>query len=209
MTPVYIIGAGGFGREVLQWALDHPDCGVAWRIAGFLDDKPSALDGFATPVGVVGPISGHVPDPDALYLSGLGLPGPKRAVCEGLLNAGARFLTLVHPRAYVGSRVELGEGCVICPGVVLSCDIRLGRCVTINLNSTVGHDARIGDFTTLSALCDVTGFVSVGSGVFMGSRSGIVPHKKIGDGAHVGAGSTVIADIRDGERVFGIPARPL
>lgn len=208
MTPVYIVGAGGFGREVLQWASDHPDCGVKWRIAGFLDDNASALDGFSRDVGILGPITGHVPDSESLYLCGLGLPGAKRAVCEKLAAAGARFLTLVHPRAYAGTEVVFGEGCVVCPGAVLSCDIRLGSFVTVNLNATVGHDAVIGDFSTLSALCDVTGFVRVGSDCFIGSRAGIVPHKKIGDGVHVGAGSTVINDIASGEKVFGVPARP-
>lgn len=207
MKPVYIVGAGGFGREVLQWAGDHPDCGRLWRIAGFLDDNPDALAPFGRDVRVAGPIAGHVPNPDALYLCGLGQPGPKRDICGRLSASGAKFLTLVHPSAHVGSHVELGEGCVICPGVVLSCDIRLGRFVTVNLNSTVGHDASIGDFTSLSALCDVTGFVTIGEGVFLGSRSGVVPGKKIGDRVHVGAGSTVIADIREGERVFGVPAR--
>jgi sugar O-acyltransferase (sialic acid O-acetyltransferase NeuD family) len=207
MKRVYIVGAGGFGREVLQWAGDHPDCGVLWRVAGFLDDNPDALAGFGRVVAVVGPIVGHVPDPDALYLCGIGQPAPKRAICGVLAAAGARFLTLIHPRVYTGTRVELGEGCVICPGAVLSCDIRLGRFVTVNLNATVGHDAVIGDFTTLSAHCDVTGFVSIGEEVFMGSRSGVVPGKKIGSGAHVGAGSTVITDIHEGARVFGVPAR--
>ena len=207
MKPVHIIGAGGFGREVLQWAGDHPDRGARWRIAGFLDDNPGALAAFGCEVKVTGPITGHVPDPDALYLCGLGQPGPKREICGRLAAEGAKFLTLVHPRAYVGARVEFGEGCIVCPGVVLSCDIRLGRFVTVNLNATVGHDAVIGDFTSLSALCDVTGFVTIGEGVFLGSRAGIVPGKKVGDRAHVGAGSTVIADIREGERVFGVPAR--
>lgn len=208
MTPLFIVGAGGFGREVLQWATDHPDNGVAWRIAGFLDDNPLALAGFGRAVGIVGPITGHVVDPSALYLCGLGLPPGKRAVCGALADAGAKFLTLVHPRAYVGSNVTLGEGCVICPGVVLSCDIRFGRFVTVNLNATVGHDAVIGDFSTLSALCDVTGFVKVGDDCFIGSRAGVVPSKKIGSRVHIGAGSTVINDIPDGEKVFGVPARP-
>lgn len=209
MTPVYIVGAGGFGREVLQWASDHPDNGVRWRIAGFIDDNLGALAKFDIATPVVGPITGHVPDPDARYLCGLGLPPAKRAVCSRLSEAGAKFLTLVHPRAYVGSRIVLGEGCVICPGAVLSCDIRLGRFVTINLGATVGHDADIGDYSALSALCDVTGFVHVGTDCFIGSRAGIVPHKRIGSRVHVGAGSTVINDIPDDTKVFGIPARPL
>ena len=50
---ILIVGAGGFGREVLQWARDAwPD--QASRISGFLSDDPNRLDGFSTDVGVVG-----------------------------------------------------------------------------------------------------------------------------------------------------------
>ena len=36
MKKLYIIGAGGWGREVLILLRDHVDCGTAWDIAGFL-----------------------------------------------------------------------------------------------------------------------------------------------------------------------------
>lgn len=208
MKNLFVIGAGGFGREAAAWAAEHPDCGVSWRVAGFLDDNPDALRGFDCPERIVGPLRGHAPDPEALYLCGLGMPESKRAVCGPLAERGARFLTLVHPRAVVGPRVTLGEGTIVCPGVVLSCDIRIGRLVTLNLNATAGHDVEIGDFSTLSAHADAMGFVKIGAGVFLGSRAGIVPSKRVGDGAHVGAGSTVIADVNPGVRVFGVPARP-
>lgn len=207
MKRVLIVGAGGFGREVLAWALAHPDHTRVWRIAGFLDDNASAMARFDTGFSVIGSISGHTVDPDALYLCALGAPEVKRQVCGPLLDAGAKFLTLVHPASVVGPRTQVGDGCVICPGAVVSCDVTLGALVTVNLNATVGHDAVIGEYSTLSAHADVTGFVRLGEAVFLGSRAGVVPGKTIGDRVHIGAGSTVITDVPAGERVFGVPAR--
>ena len=39
MDQVYIVGAGGFGREVAHWLTQSPDCGTKWRLAGFLDGQ--------------------------------------------------------------------------------------------------------------------------------------------------------------------------
>jgi len=38
VKKLYIIGAGGFGREVLGWARQCPSCGSEWIIGGFIDD---------------------------------------------------------------------------------------------------------------------------------------------------------------------------
>ena len=43
MNKLIIVGAGGFGREVLQWALQSNDYGKKWEIAGFLDDNLNKL----------------------------------------------------------------------------------------------------------------------------------------------------------------------
>ena len=46
MKNLYIVGAGGFGREVYAWLLDLPECNFEWQIKGFLDDNLEAMDGF-------------------------------------------------------------------------------------------------------------------------------------------------------------------
>jgi sugar O-acyltransferase (sialic acid O-acetyltransferase NeuD family) len=209
MKRLVIVGAGGFAREVLSYALAHPACGTEWQPAGFLDDNPGALTGFDTPVGLLGSIRDHRPAPDELFVNGLGLPEAKRRCVEALKARGATFISLVHPSALIGASTEVGEGTVICPGVVLTCDIRLGVFNVLNCLSTVGHDAVIGDWTTLSGHCDITGHVTVGSGVFFGSRASVIPGRRVGDNAVVGAGAVVVGHVPEGRTVFGNPAKVL
>ncbi|MCX6917995.1 MAG: acetyltransferase [Verrucomicrobia bacterium] len=208
MKKLLIVGAGGFGRELYVWASQHPDCGQAWELEGFLDDNSQALQSFGS-FAHVRPLTGHVVDPDKLYLCGLGLPPVKEKLLQPLLAAGANFLTFIHPRALVGGRVKLGHGVVLCPGAIASADIVLGDFVMLNLHTTVGHDASIGAWSTLSAHCDVTGRVQVADRVFMGSRVSIIPGQSIGSGATLGAGAVVIKDVPAGVTVVGNPARVL
>lgn len=208
MKKLFIIGAGGFGREVHAWARQHPDCGTLWEIAGFLDDNPEALrdSGDFAPIA---PLTGHRPTACYLYLNGLALPELKQKLLPTLLAAGAEFLTFVHPTAKVGERVKLGRGVVLCPGAIVTADATLGDFVVLNLRATVGHDAVVGAYVTASAHCDITGYVEVGEGVFMGSRASIIPGRKVGAGARIGAGAVVFTHVAPGITVVGNPARPL
>lgn len=204
---LYIVGAGGFGREVYAWLMDLPKDSRDWELRGFLDDNLSALDGFSYPIKVVSTVSAYAPKETDLFVCGIGAVGVKHSVCVPMIEVGAEFMTLVHPSAIVGPNVSLGDGVVICPRVTLTCDIEIGSMTMVNCHSTVGHDAKVGAWSTISAQCDLTGGVVVGESVFMGSRASIIPGKKVGSAATVGAGSVVIRSIPDGAKVFGNPAR--
>jgi sugar O-acyltransferase (sialic acid O-acetyltransferase NeuD family) len=207
MKDLYIVGAGGFGREVYAWLLDLPECNVEWKICGFLDDNLQALDGFKYAPGVVARVSDFQPASNDLFVCAIGARAHKRRVCEGLKDRGATFYTVVHPTAIVGANVSLGAGVVLCPRVSVTCDVEIAEMAMLNLHCTVGHDVRIGAWSTISAQCDLTGFVQLGEDTFLGSGVRVIPGKRIGDGAVVGAGSVVIRHVRPGQKVFGNPAR--
>jgi sugar O-acyltransferase (sialic acid O-acetyltransferase NeuD family) len=209
MKRLLIVGAGGFGREVLGWARDVAKRQPDWMLDGFLDSKPSALDGFDIPLRIVGDPLTYIPHGYEIFLCGIGDPITKLRVCQSLRARGARFAALIHPTAVVGPQCRIGEGCVLCPGSVVTANVTLGAFVIINVHATVGHDAVVGDGSTLSAHCDVTGQVRLGEGVFLGSHASILPGAVVGDYATVGAGSVVLRSVKPRTSVMGVPARQI
>lgn len=208
MIPeLFIVGAGGFGREMYCWLQDLTEWARDWQFAGFLDDNMSALEGFDYDAEVVATASDFTPKKGQVFVCGIGNVEMKHKVCAPLLNKGADFIRIIHPSAVLGANVHLGAGVVVCPGVKLSCDIKLGDMVMLNLNTTIGHDASVDAWSTLSPQSNINGGVRIGMQVFLGSNATILPGISIGNNAFVGAGSVVMREVKPGQRVFGNPAR--
>ena len=210
-APLFIIGAGGFGREVfsiiealeVSGSLPHP--------AGFIDDAPSASD--LERVGALGSrVVGSVDDlirrtePFSAVLA-IGSASARRAIAAHLSRSPVTYPVLVHPDATVGFKVRLAEGVVVAAGVRLSTNIQVGRHVHIDQNAVVGHDSTLGEFSRLSPQVCISGSVTVASGAFIGAAAVVLPGLHIGDFARVGAGAVVTQTVARGITVKGIPAK--
>lgn len=209
MKDIVIVGAGGFGREIFGYVKDCISSGANWKIKGFIDDNSCALLKYNYNVGIISSIEAYRPSENDALICAIGSPKIKKEKVEELLDRGAKFAALVHPSAYIGSNVAIGEGAVICPKVSLTCDVSIGKFAMLNVSTGCGHDSKIGDFASISGFCDITGFCEVGEGAFLGSHVSMAPDTKVGNWANVGIGSSVIVNIRDNERAFGNPAVPL
>jgi sugar O-acyltransferase (sialic acid O-acetyltransferase NeuD family) len=207
LANLVIIGAGGFGREVLAWAEQSVQVGREWRIKGFIDDNVDALRGKATPGKILGRISEYQPASDEVFICAIGVPAIKKKVSELIEARGGRFGRLVHRTVVLGHNVEMSDGVVLCPFAVVSANNRLGRGVAVNLHASVDHDANVGDWSQINCHCDLTAGVDVGQEVFFGSRVSVIPNVKIGDRAYLGAGSVVLRDVPPGFKMVGSPAR--
>ena len=123
---LYIVGAGGFGREVYAWARECSEWGRDWSFRGFLDDNLNALDGLNYDLGIVGRLKDFSPKSDDCFLCGIATPETKRRVIGSFLCRKAKFERMIHPSVRLGQNVKLGKGTIICPGSIVTCDVSVG-----------------------------------------------------------------------------------
>jgi sugar O-acyltransferase (sialic acid O-acetyltransferase NeuD family) len=206
MKQLVIIGAGGFGRDVLSWARQ---ANGPWEIKGFLDDNLLALEGYRTSVPILSTVNDYVPASDDVFVCAIGQVAPKKRCVELIQQRGGEFVQIIHPSAVLGDNVRLGQGVVLCPNSAIGADAVLDDFVAVNFFSSVGHDSHVGRWSQLHCHVDVTGHVEVGESVLFGSHASVLPRLRIGNGATIGAGAIVTRDVGAGTIVFGVPARPL
>lgn len=208
MKDLIIIGASGFGREVLQWVKDINKKEKQWNVLGFIDDNLNALDGYECDCKVIGRIQDWNPKVNENFVIAIANPSIKERVVNEIEAKGASFVSIIHPTALIGEFNQIGKGIVVYPYARINVNTKIGNFVSL-LSSTIGHDAEIGDFSTVCGACSVNGHVLVGKKVFVGSHVVVAPGKKIGDNAFVGNGSVVISNIKANTHVFGNPAKKI
>ena len=207
-TPaVYIVGAGGHGRELSSYMEDLHRSGWQGELCGYLDD--------GVPVGrqgrmqVLGPIDG-VDDLSGWYITAFGSNALRREVVERIAARHGEALrpwSLVHPRCYVGEDVEIGGGTCIAPGAIVTAGVKIGGHCIVNVNASISHDSTIGDFVNINPGAVVCGSVTVAEGCYIGAGAVLKEGVSIGAWSVVGAGAVVIRPIPPQVTAVGVPAR--
>lgn len=114
-SRLVIVGAGGFGREVLDVLRAVDPFGLRWRFDGFVSDTQPDLGSLerlgATWLGGVGEFlsSGF----DTEYVVAIGNPQSRRLIASRFEASGMQAATLVHPSVTMGSEIEIGVGTVV------------------------------------------------------------------------------------------------
>lgn len=212
---VIVIGAGGFGREVIDVieAINGAATTPTWNVLGIVDDAPTdenlqrlklrSIDYLGTVDTVI------QSEVRPCYAIGIGGTRVRRAIAKRLDDAGFNAATLVHPTASFGSRVRVGPGSIICAGVRITTNITIGQHVHLNLNATVGHDSELGDFVSVNPLASISGDCHVEDDVLVGVSASLINGVSVGSGATVGGGACVVRSVPTDTAVVGVPAKPL
>lgn len=207
-TDLFLLGAGGLARELESW-FESSNLSDSYLLKGFIDDDRHALDGFPNDLSIVDVFfEGQIWKGKSVVL-GIASCEIKEKALQWLKKHDTELLGFSHNLSIVGKNSQLGSGYVLCPFVVISCNVTIGDCVTINSGSQIGHDACIGDFSSIMANVDIGGGVSIGNSVFIGSNAVILPGVKIADHVRIGAGSVVLKSIKQPGTYFGNPAKKI
>ncbi|RGE19779.1 acetyltransferase [Leucobacter sp. wl10] len=208
-----VIGAGGFGRETLDVieAWNQRGEGAPLEVLGVVDDAPteSNLERLARRgYEYLGDFSALVRLGAAVdYLIGVGNPATRAAIAAKCDAHGLRAGAVVHPSASVGSDTAFADGTVICGGVQVSTNVRMGRHTHLNPGCIIGHDTALDDFVSVNPGAIVSGDVSIRDRVLVGAGAVVLQGLSVGARATVGAGACVTRDVAPCTVVSGVPAR--
>lgn len=208
MTDYVLVGGGALAREILDWFAPGLE-GSGSGFAGYIDDGDDPMAAFGSRLPQLGAISSFKPTADQALVMAIGTPGGKATVSERLKAAGAPFVTLIHPTAWVSASARIDTGAVLGLYAHASADAHVGEFVQVGAFSSVGHDASVGPCCTLSSYVDLTGWVKSGHTCLFGSGARVLPRVTIGDSCIIGAGAVVVRNVKSETTVYAQPARTL
>jgi sugar O-acyltransferase (sialic acid O-acetyltransferase NeuD family) len=204
-----VIGAGGFGREVVDLVRDVGRAGTAYDLLGLLGDAgPDA--GVLDRLGVawLGPVADLADLPrGTAYVVAVADARARERLAAQADAGGHEAVTLVHPSAVVGTDVRMSSGVVVAAHCSLTSNVALGAHVHVDRACTVGRDAVLEDFVRLNPGAVVSGGVTIRRGATLGTGAVTRQGVEIGAGTYVGAGAAVVTDLPPGVIAVGVPAR--
>lgn len=206
---IVIIGAGGFGREVLDIFEAANEKKDVWEILGFIDDNPQMHSRRIMGYPVLGGLEwfSRPDEKDVRTVIGVGDNKVRRKIAEKARSYGARFCNIIHPSTILTSHVEAGEGVIIAAGCILTNNIKIRNHVIINLDVTIGHDTVIEDFVNLNPGVHINGNNKILEGAYVGSGAVTIQNITIGKWSIIGAGSVAIRNIPERSVAVGMPAK--
>lgn len=204
MEKVIIIGASGHAAEIQDYitAFNQAANQEKIQISGFLDDDPHAYEGYLFRAPYLGDIKNHRVDKGHLYVLGIANYQYRRMIVELFLNKGARFITLIHPSAYVSESAEIGEGCILGPNTNVGPNVRIGAFTLMNSRSSCGHDTVVGKYNFISPNVCFSGGTMIGDENLFGINCATKPGIQIGDKNKIEAGMVLDKNIADNTIVF-------
>ncbi|MGB3342523.1 MAG: acetyltransferase [Aequorivita sp.] len=203
-----IVGSGGFAKEVLILSkaicdknnLDYRDHNI------FLVE-----DGKFNTEKILGieQLRESEFDPEKFQaVIAIGDPVLRRKIVEKL-PSNTEYAILVHPNADLGFSNKIGEGTIITSGVIVTCNVKIGKHVHLNLNTTVGHDSIIQDFVTTAPAVNISGNCNIGLNTYVGTGAVIKENLKIEKNSVIGMGAVVVKNIDEAGTYVGNPAKKL
>ena len=184
---LYILGAGGLGREVLWNVQNNKDLLADYEFIGFLDDlnEPGKL---INNVKVVG---------------GSNLLLESKEKVAVIIAIGDRFdVTL-------SATVNLGKGNIILHSAKFSVNIDIGDFNLIYISDVLTHDVKLGNYNSLYTGVIISGESIIKDFCELGTGAIILPRLTVESNTIIGAGAVVIKDTAGDETLVGVPAKKI
>jgi len=210
-----IIGAGGYGREVIPLAramltdlLSTGNAELYFVVEGQVED--SRINGYPV-ISLENLLSlqGEI-----FFNIAIGASDARERISKVCESRGAQPFSVVASNVVILDGNDIASGAVLSPFVTVTSNAKIGKHFHANIYSYIAHDCVIGDFVTFAPGVKCNGNVVIEDHAYIGTGASIIQGKPtrpltIGRGAVVGMGAVVTKSVPPGVTVVGNPARPL
>ena len=206
-TTIVLVGAGGLGRQVLNYVLDSIQPSPHMRVKGFLDDNPDALRSDRGDLPILSSILDYPIEPQDRFVMAIGDCVKRAELIRKMEARGARFITIIHRTAYVAPNATVGDGCIVGPFSAIGSHAMVGNHVLLTWYSSLAHDSISHSFAVLSPYSTANGGAVLEEGVFLGTHAVVHPMIRVGAWSNVASGSVVYRDVPPNCIASGNPAK--
>lgn len=209
MEEILIIGAGGFGREVLWTINDCNQIKKKYSVIGFIDDDKLLHDKTIDEIPVLGGLEWFDNNYKKSFscIIAVGNSIQRKKIVKQLEKNNLTYTNIIHPTAICSKLVTIEEGTVIQAGSILTVNIKIGKHVHVNIDSTIGHDSNIGDYVTINPGVHINGKTRIGNLVNIGSGVVMKQEIEVGSESIIGAGSVLLENVPEKSLFAGVPAK--
>ena len=176
-SPIELVflGATSF-REIAEIARDINRIKSTYLIRAILDDDRQLHGKSFEGTPVVGPLAAHERFPDARFVMGIGSYKTRllrHSIIERLGMGDDRYETLISPGAKIFPTAQIGPGCIVHYGAIISADTVMEPFAQVLSNSLVGADNRLCRGSLLASLVSTAADVTVGHYAHLGASSAV------------------------------------
>lgn len=200
-----IIGAGGFGREILDTIHQINILKPTYNLVGFIDNriKKGTIVNDLIVLGNDDILDNYV---GINLIIGVGAPHIREKIYNRYKDQ-FNFLTIIHPTAIVSKYAKIADCVIIQAFCIVAANVNLKKGVCINARTGIGHDSIVGDFSSIQSFCDITGANKIGKLCFLGTGVKVIPELILGDECYVCAGSIIFKSANKKSKIMGNPSK--
>lgn len=211
-----IVGAGGFGREVMplvEEMLSVISGDQDLRVFFVVENATSGE--FVNGIQVISEQEFLGDSADRKFFNiAIADAKTRERIANKLISNGCEPFSVQALNSSNLSNNQIGPGAILCPYVTVTANAEIGKFFHANIYSYIAHDCIIGDYVTFApkVCCNgnviIEDFAYVGTGAVIKQGTRENP-TRIGKGAIVGMGAVVTKSIPPYAVVVGNPAEPL
>lgn len=207
---LYILGAGGLGREVLWNVQNNENLLKDYEFIGFLDDlnEPGK---FVNNIEIVGGSNLLLESKEKVaVIIAIGDRFIRKEKFDLLkINENIIFPNLIGHDVTLSDTVNLGKGNIILHSAKFSVNIDIGDFNLIYINDVLTHDVKLGNYNSLYTGVIISGESIVKDFCELGTGAIVLPRLTIESNTIIGAGAVVIKDTAGNETLVGVPAKKI